>query len=296
MSVRIKLKNSVVKDKAPVPADLEIGEVAINAHVDSPSAYIKDSSGAIVKLAGKGAIGGTAATETVAGIAELATQAETDAGTDDQRIVTPLKLRTAVGTLVPAATDTQAGKVELATATETTTGTDATRAVTPAGLKAALAAQAGSGTAPATPTSGTVWVDSSVSPSVIKVYDGTNWIVQTGATATGATAPTTPAAGQIWIDTSASPSVTKIWDGTVWIAAAPDGSAAAAIANDAKYATKAELKAEDLWDRTGPRPPAIWSPQQLCQAPPRLLKAPFNWPMPLPSRRALRVWWWMLPS
>lgn len=35
-----------------------------------------------------------AASETVAGIAELATQAETDAGTDDLRIVTPLKLKT----------------------------------------------------------------------------------------------------------------------------------------------------------------------------------------------------------
>jgi hypothetical protein len=34
------------------------------------------------------------ATETVAGKAELATQVETDAGTDDTRIVTPLKLRT----------------------------------------------------------------------------------------------------------------------------------------------------------------------------------------------------------
>lgn len=34
------------------------------------------------------------ASETVAGIAELATQAETDAGTDDARIVTPLKLKT----------------------------------------------------------------------------------------------------------------------------------------------------------------------------------------------------------
>lgn len=33
-----------------------------------------------------------AATETVAGVAELATQGETDTGTDDQRIVTPLKL------------------------------------------------------------------------------------------------------------------------------------------------------------------------------------------------------------
>lgn len=34
------------------------------------------------------------ATETTAGIAEIATQVETDTGTDDQRIVTPLKLKT----------------------------------------------------------------------------------------------------------------------------------------------------------------------------------------------------------
>jgi hypothetical protein len=38
-----------------------------------------------------------AASETVSGIAELATQAETDAGTDDLRIVTPLKLATYSG-------------------------------------------------------------------------------------------------------------------------------------------------------------------------------------------------------
>jgi hypothetical protein len=37
-----------------------------------------------------------AATETISGIAEIATQAETDAGTDDTRIVTPLKLATYV--------------------------------------------------------------------------------------------------------------------------------------------------------------------------------------------------------
>lgn len=36
----------------------------------------------------------TAASETSAGIAEIATQAETDAGTDDLRFVTPLKLKT----------------------------------------------------------------------------------------------------------------------------------------------------------------------------------------------------------
>jgi hypothetical protein len=38
--------------------------------------------------------GAGAASETSAGVAELATQAETDAGTDDARIVTPLKLAT----------------------------------------------------------------------------------------------------------------------------------------------------------------------------------------------------------
>jgi len=37
------------------------------------------------------------ASETVAGIAEIATQVETDTGTDDQRIVTPLKLKNWVG-------------------------------------------------------------------------------------------------------------------------------------------------------------------------------------------------------
>lgn len=40
------------------------------------------------------ATGVSAATETTAGIAEIATQAETDTGTDDARMVTPLKLAT----------------------------------------------------------------------------------------------------------------------------------------------------------------------------------------------------------
>lgn len=44
-----------------------------------------------------------AASETTAGIAELATQAETDTGTDDQRIVTPLKLANWSGRKIKAA-------------------------------------------------------------------------------------------------------------------------------------------------------------------------------------------------
>ena len=45
------------------------------------------------------------ASETVKGIAELATQAETNTGTDDERIVTPLKLKTNVDLHVNDATD-----------------------------------------------------------------------------------------------------------------------------------------------------------------------------------------------
>ena len=96
MSISIKLKHSSVLNKTPTAGDLTEGELALNINTGSPAAYIKDSAGSIVKLAGAGAIGGTPASETALGIAELATQAETDAGTDDERIVTPLKLTTYV--------------------------------------------------------------------------------------------------------------------------------------------------------------------------------------------------------
>ena len=48
--------------------------------------------------------GAPAASETTAGVAELATQAETNAGTDDLRIVTPLKLATWSGRIKKYAT------------------------------------------------------------------------------------------------------------------------------------------------------------------------------------------------
>jgi len=79
------------------------------------------------------------ATESVKGIAEIATTAEVTAGTDDTRIVTPAKLKAYVATASPApadASETVKGIVELATVAEVTTGTDTARAVTPAGAKA----------------------------------------------------------------------------------------------------------------------------------------------------------------
>lgn len=73
----------------------------------------------------------SAASDTVAGLVELATSAETQTGTDTARAVTPAGLASVT------ATETRAGLVELATSAEAQTGTDTARAITPAGMKAA---------------------------------------------------------------------------------------------------------------------------------------------------------------
>lgn len=70
------------------------------------------------------------ATETVMGVAELATAAEVQTGTDTERIVTPAGLSSRT------ATTTRTGLVELATDAEGQTGTDTARAVTPAVMRA----------------------------------------------------------------------------------------------------------------------------------------------------------------
>lgn len=88
------------------------------------------------------------ATDTVKGIVELATSAETITGTDLVRAITAAGLKAtleiwktdtlaAAAAAVPTSSDTVKGLVELATSAETNTGTDASRAVTPASLKGA---------------------------------------------------------------------------------------------------------------------------------------------------------------
>ena len=69
-----------------------------------------------------------AASETVAGYVELATDAEVNSGSDTARAITPAGLNQRT------ASNTQTGLVELATDAETATGTDTNRAVTPANL------------------------------------------------------------------------------------------------------------------------------------------------------------------
>jgi len=81
------------------------------------------------------------ATTTVKGIVELATNAETQAGTDTVRAVTPAALASVT------ATETRAGLIELATDAEVQSGTDSNLAVTPAGLSSRTATQTRTGMA-----------------------------------------------------------------------------------------------------------------------------------------------------
>jgi len=71
------------------------------------------------------------ATESRTGLAEIATQAETDAGTDDSRFITAKKL----AGKIKQATESLLGLVKIATQAQTDAGTDDTTAVTPKKLR-----------------------------------------------------------------------------------------------------------------------------------------------------------------
>ena len=79
------------------------------------------------------------ATEMNAGIVELATNAEAQAGTDNTRAITPATLQQVT------ATETRKGVVELASTAEAQAGTDNTRALTPAALQAVTATESRQG-------------------------------------------------------------------------------------------------------------------------------------------------------
>ncbi len=87
-------------------------------------AYVPTSNDVATVIAGVVAGAVPPATETQAGIAEIATQVETDAGTDDTRIVTPLKLANFV------ASGSGAGSFTDLTATGTVSFTGATGGIT----------------------------------------------------------------------------------------------------------------------------------------------------------------------
>ena len=93
MSIQIKLKNSVVQDRTPSTSDLPVvGELALNANINSIGGFMRASDNTIVKIFGPGSVTTPTATTTVSGIAELATNTETTTGTATNRVVTPAGL------------------------------------------------------------------------------------------------------------------------------------------------------------------------------------------------------------
>lgn len=73
-------------------------------------------------------------------LSALASQVQAEAGTDNTKWMTPLRVAQAIAALaaIAMASETVAGKVELATVAETITGTDTARATHAAGVKAAI--------------------------------------------------------------------------------------------------------------------------------------------------------------
>ena len=93
MSIQIKLKNSVVQDSTPSTSDLPaVGELALNANINSIGGFMRASNNTIVKIFGPGSVTTPTATTTVSGISELATNTETTTGTATNRVVTPAGL------------------------------------------------------------------------------------------------------------------------------------------------------------------------------------------------------------
>ncbi len=76
------------------------------------------------------------ATETIAGIIKVASQALVNGGADDLSAITPLKLKTLLDSRL--ATETLIGLIEIATQAETDLGADNQRAITPLRLKTRL--------------------------------------------------------------------------------------------------------------------------------------------------------------
>jgi len=131
MAIKVTLKNSVVQDSVPTTSHLAaVGELALNANINSLGIYMRASDNSIVKMAGPGSVTTPAASTTVAGIAELATSAETTTGTDAARVTTPAGVKA-----VTDAERTTSNSTYLAKAGGTLTGV--------------LAATAGSNSAPA---------------------------------------------------------------------------------------------------------------------------------------------------
>ena len=72
---------------------------------------------------------------------------------------------------------------------------------------------------PGDPPDGTIWIDTSITPPFVKVWDGSRWrafaSLYEASFTISPTPPLDPLKGFLWVDTSASP-ILKVWDGSTW--------------------------------------------------------------------------------
>ncbi len=122
---------------------IAIGQTALSFEMAAGRTGVAAGSYSRVTVDARGRVtGGTNPTpsESVAAPALVSTQAQTDAGTDDNTIVTPKKLSTRLGALLVQATEAAFGWAKIATQAQTDTGTDDTSIVTPKKLATRLGA------------------------------------------------------------------------------------------------------------------------------------------------------------
>lgn len=86
-------------------------------------------------------------------------------------------------------------------------------------------------TPPSYPYANLMWLDTSVTPHVMKIFDGTDW-VNTSPTKPADifaepkipifnTPPASPELDRLWLDTSTVPNSWKRWNGSAWVKASP---------------------------------------------------------------------------
>jgi hypothetical protein len=223
MSLQIILKNSSVSGKEPTASQLANGELALNYHADGPFISCKDTAGVVRRIAGVW-ISTTApsspqpgefwldtntnpaklkvykdttdnwidtipvpvASTTTAGIVELATNAETQTGTDTLRAVTPASLQSKVSDSTSTTSSTT-----IASSTAVKSAKDVADAALPA-------------------AGGTISGNLTVSGDILMTGTGAIDV----AAGTVAERPGTPSAGMIRFNTDAT--TFEGYDGSAW--------------------------------------------------------------------------------
>ena len=155
MKIQLKRSNQLESGEAKEPTleFMEYGELAVNYNSEDPAIFIKTTDGAggdaIVRIADTSDTDTPEvpdASETVKGIVELATAAETSAGSDRTRAVHPFGFNSALtSALIPYAKLNSPAFTGVPTAPTAPVGTNNTQLATTAFVQSAVSSSGGGG-------------------------------------------------------------------------------------------------------------------------------------------------------